>query len=1367
MALMLVLAALALLSFLVLLVLTVARNEDRASKASADIIDVRTLADLPAQLVISQLRRATGDLKTDLIWTSQPGLIRRFASGNVDDSGRSALYDVFKLYSSDHMVVLGQDFDAALEKNRIAAWSGSPTLYTDLNEPVPLRAVVKAGSGSSNAPTAKSRLVYPILDPGALKLVEGFAVAGAPGASEAQPLPMPVAWLYVLKDGRVIAPVGGTSTTATFQAGTTSATNPIVGRIAFWTDDESCKINLNTASEPAPWDVPRANSRRDRAYAAYQPARNEFHRQAGHPAFTALSPVFQAFGRDAATESDQAAPTPFTPVPDPAGITNTGGAFRKNTDSDAAKFFDYVESNHRPLPRTPDSSSSTNRDRGSGHGTQPPAERVNLKQERLFSTIDELFFDTKRSPMTVEGDSLSDAQTFKEDDIRKARFFLTTHSAAPETNPFNRPKISLWPVQEGDGPRTKTDRRLAMAATLSGRPFYWQRASVWLGEANPGSSQSTSDDAKIVRNAQIIGYLQNLASMAMPGYGGSLEAKYGGGSRGAPKNSDQIIISMFDMLRWGVNAGNDDRDEGDPYSYLPPGRKAAQANSLGEYSAAPMVVGVEEGQVRGFGRFPTITELALVFVATGGEKKEGKYEDDDGDGLADKTTHLRMFIVLEPCSPVPGLPATTPAVRYRIKGLENLTIENRALFGSGYANTNRCVSSGTQKARVIEGATCFNGLAGQFLKSNGDPKSDPGKLAGDENSVFPFVSLDVALPVPKKESETVTLRGGPLTVEILSAFGGASDDDVVQTLRIPLPAACDIPVPWLDVTATNPGDIEKRFTLTAVNDELRQPLILKGDVVRSVEADPSLPWGGDLRLLAALGTRGGPPVTYDGDPDAEKDHWRCVFPSPKALEDRFSLKAGTDGKDETKPRAMHSLRSGAHLVEQFGKADASSTLQATTDTASPLVPGLTYAKGFAPAVVSTPRESGLVLNGAVDVNGRLGDWTNGPGLIEDGPCIDKPDSGNEPTEVAATAATDTGGYFQRGGDMEPDETGITAAPHRQIASAVAFGSLPTGIFPRTPGVSGADGSSRPWQTLLFCPNPLSRQIEAGGGFDAKDHFGFLSPPDHTWLEFFWMPVMDPWPISAGFATEGKVNLNCEIMPFSYIKRHTALYAALRGVRVTAVPAAYASAAAGDQFYKNPQRVSDKEFRYQVNAAATLNGFEEERFKKGDVFRTASEICEMFLVPKRIGEADAGTSSGNAGSSLDYGGAKPTNGLTHDKMINWWNGAAGNATDAFEATGDNTRESPYAQLYPRLCTRSNVFQVHYRVQIIRKSRSTSADSFDLQTDQITADSRGSAVIERYLDPNDKDIPDMAVQAGASDALDDHYRFRIVSRQPFTP
>lgn len=108
-------------------------------------------------------------------------------------------------------------------------------------------------------------------------------------------------------------------------------------------------------------------------------------------------------------------------------------------------------------------------------------------------------------------------------------------------------------------------------------------------------------------------------------------------------------------------------------------------------------------------------------------------------------------------------------------------------------------------------------------------------------------------------------------------------------------------------------------------------------------------------------------------------------------------------------------------------------------------------------------------------------------------------------------------------------------------------------------------------------------------------------------------------MSAGYSTSGKVNMNTQIMPYSYIQRTTAMHAALRGVRITAIPSSVASSTAGDDFYKSTTRVTNHEFRYPVNATATLAGFDEERFKKGDVFRSASEICEMFLVPKRFGE----------------------------------------------------------------------------------------------------------------------------------------------------
>ena len=121
---------------------------------------------------------------------------------------------------------------------------------------------------------------------------------------------------------------------------------------------------------------------------------------------------------------------------------------------------------------------------------------------------------------------------------------------------------------------------------------------------------------------------------------------------------------------------------------------------------------------------------------------------------------------------------------------------------------------------------------------------------------------------------------------------------------------------------------------------------------------------------------------------------------------------------------------------------------------------------------------------------RLGDWNNGPGLIEDGPYIAKPDFGNNLNESKQPAPGQmAGGYFQRGGDFFSDPKGVNTAPHRQISSAIAFGSLPTGVYPRGGG-EDADKVPRPWQTLLFCPNPLSRQTEAGDALDARGSLWF-------------------------------------------------------------------------------------------------------------------------------------------------------------------------------------------------------------------------------------------------------------------------------------
>lgn len=102
------------------------------------------------------------------------------------------------------------------------------------------------------------------------------------------------------------------------------------------------------------------------------------------------------------------------------------------------------------------------------------------------------------------------------------------------------------------------------------------------------------------------------------------------------------------------------------------------------------------------------------------------------------------------------------------------------------------------------------------------------------------------------------------------------------------------------------------------------------------------------------------------------------------------------------------------------------------------------------------------------------------------------------------------------------------------------------------------------------------------------------------------------------------------------------------------------------------------------------------------------------------------------------------------------------------TGDNTRERPYSTIYPRVTTRSNTFRVHYVAQALVKARSTAVDEVGPR-DQVNGEYRGSALIERYLDPTDPTLPDFpALDATASSAplsLDSYYRFRVSENRKF--
>src|SRR4030095_3610099 len=149
-----------------------------------------------------------------------------------------------------------------------------------------------------------------------------------------------------------------------------------------------------------------------------------------------------------------------------------------------------------------------------------------------------------------------------------------------------------------------------------------------------------------------------------------------------------------------------------------------------------------------------------------------------------------------------------------------------------------------------------------------------------------------------------------------------------------------------------------------------------------------------------------------------------------------------------------------------------------------------------------------------------GDWNSGTGSHPHGSIISVPDQGN--------GVSKRGGYYE---ELFVPETGMTVAALRQLPSPVVFGSLPVGIRPE---------ATQPWRTLLFCANPAA----------GKHHPGWQQPRDHYLLDLFHTPVVEHYPLSDSLSSAGKVNLNYQLVPFTYIVREPAIRGAFRSTKIT-------------------------------------------------------------------------------------------------------------------------------------------------------------------------------------------------------------------------
>ena len=106
--------------------------------------------------------------------------------------------------------------------------------------------------------------------------------------------------------------------------------------------------------------------------------------------------------------------------------------------------------------------------------------------------------------------------------------------------------------------------------------------------------------------------------------------------------------------------------------------------------------------------------------------------------------------------------------------------------------------------------------------------------------------------------------------------------------------------------------------------------------------------------------------------------------------------------------------------------------------------------------------------------------------------------------------------------------------------------------------------------------------------------------------------------------------------------------------------------------------------------------------------------------------------------------------------NWW-------WKSYSATGDNLRESAYGHLYSRVTARSDTFTVHYRVQALTHNAVAHPNVWNEGSDSILSEARGSALLERYVDPDDPRLRDFATDRNAT--LDECYKFRVIRVQRF--
>jgi uncharacterized protein (TIGR02600 family) len=1410
-ALIIALCFLVIISAVVLAIYNATRSDLVNSKVYVSGQATILLTDTAVNLVEGQITTAT--TKPQVSWASQPGMIHAY-----DTSGVNTAY---KLYSSDALVVSpwGKPTMTA-ETAAMDNWksttdpSSSNAQWCDLNAP----AVVNR-TDPTNPTSTVSTPVFPIVDPGAMYMnnagVVGFGfstdVAGTSVPTSAtdanRRLPMPVKWIYVLKNGQLIAPSTLNGTVASF-TGTLTPTksNPIIGRIAFWADDDTCKLNINTASEGTFWDMPRAVLPGEWYFPFTVPILGEFQAIGGHPATTCLDPVLGDL------------------MPRPSfqqnGITQAYGVL--NVTPTGTGSYTQLQSYYALNPRITDTAWAYNPLTPSATGTATTTSEagtmstvryqdglvptVVYKTDRLYATADELLFRPDRNP-----NANANGSPLTTDKIAQRDFFITAQSRAPETTLFGTPRISLWPIQQTNSTGTyqsARDQLINYCATVGGSTYSFQRGQVsqvgGVNQPNPAYA-SVSADWNITRNQSLFSYATSMMESTVPGFGSSLGTKWGN-----PVGCERMMTMVMDFIRSGLSQVGTTL----PTTAAPnPNYWCYRADTGSGIKGAVIPLQVTRGSntYNGMGRNWSVCSAAIQVIATS-RVPEGPGATD-GWGLYDPeppTTGIQAALLLNFYNPMPTCQVVDPSFRVRVtnvNGTFGISVNGTTYPINGSTNpTAPCTVlcqdyiGGNQIFMRNYALPGFYGLLCQSANSGGNggglrtmSPGGTGNAATDEVLNYPFLTQNVPISGQTGATPTTTfnITGGSIKIEILEGGGAAGGTHaVVQTETLNFPAWTGLPLPQSAVLnhlgvsyvpSTGPDPATQTFATG------RSPWFQAGDIVGEVQLDPNGPTKGDYRLLtmeSIIPTGWFTPNAYYGKtvlPFVTPDYTNPNADAAASMQNRFAFafqntqNGTTWGPSNGKDSPLGQTRWGPVATTGIAWNGPDYTNASNgTYTVNPggLVGTLKFLEDN--SVVSGTNPGSILNNQPIipptgtgwaptNANGAAGDWSAGLAWDGDGAILSAPDTAtwssialNEPTMLMGQSDW-----------VNTNEEAVTE-PNRVVPSPIILGSLPT---PKAGSDLNGDGvldDLQPWQSLLLCPNPSAGsshpgfgQGGTGTGPTAMPPFT-TSPPDHLFIDLFWMPVVEPYAISDPLSTAGKVNLNYEMEPFTHITRRTALVGVLTPVDLGAVsntvsydyklPSAYIQQLptfpnSPSRFTLNLDTTTPPGGTPPTAGTAASGSFSdfETRFTSGDIFRSASEVCMIRLVPT---------------------------GQTMASYFNTWWSPQGNTPGTYQLTGMNMRESPYNQIYSRITTKSNTYTVYYRVQALQQVTTPGRDwtTWDESKDVKSGEYRGSTKIERYLDPNTPGIPDYTQglpATGGVNPIDSYYSWRVVSQKQFAP